>query len=95
MSISDETFDKIKATILRLFDAPTRQIEVWINENEKSFGSNDIEDIDIFDALALYFCKEFWPRDNTKTAEKKIFFEKLSHNSYLHDWELKHIEGVS
>lgn len=101
--LHDATFNGIYNIVSELFDAPERELVIWIEKNTKHFLEFDefYKDCDpkeniyldtqdrehVYDVIASYFLKEPWPRYMDKNFE--AFFQKLGSAITRYQWKLK------
>ena len=103
--LSDATFDGIYDIVSTVFEAPERQLVMWIEQNTKYFAdfdrwykdasrskpvSLDTPDREhVYDVIAMYFLKVQWPENGAGTPAYKQFLDNLDHAILQYQWKLK------
>lgn len=103
--ISDATFNGIYDVVSSIFDAPERQLVMWIEQNVKYFQEIDqwynkidstrpirldTEDREhVYDIIAMYFLKVRWPRYIDGTKAYEDFLNDLKLATSRYQWKVK------
>lgn len=101
----DGTFNGIYNTVSEIFEAPERELAVWIEQNTKHFLEfNDFykncditKDVwldtqdreHVYDVIGLYFLKKRWPTYGDGDNAGESFFSDLSKAIVRYQWKLK------
>jgi len=109
--LSDPTFNGIYDIVSSVFDAPERQLVMWIEQNTKYFAdfdqwykglsSSDNVRLDtkdrehVFDVIAMYFLKVQWPNYGAGSQAYKQFMDKLDRAIVQYEWKLKRDQTVN
>lgn len=103
--LSDATFNGIYNIVSSIFDAPERQLVVWIEQNTKHFQEIDqwydkldpskhirldTEDREhVYDVIATYFLKVKWPRYRDGSSSYEDFLNDLKVAISRYQWKMK------
>lgn len=101
--LNDCVFDRVYDIVSSIFDAPERDIVVWIEQNTKCFidfnqwykdcnlqtrlDTTDREHV--LDVVALYFLKRHWPSFGDGKDAYSQFLTDLSSAIMRYQWKLR------
>ncbi len=103
--LHEATFNGIYNIVSEMFEAPERELVVWIEQNTKHFLEFDqwYKDCDpkamiyldtqdrehVYDVIARYFLKQPWPRYGDGDEQGKTFMENLGKAINRYQWKLR------
>lgn len=103
--LSNATFNGIYDIVSGIFDAPERQLVMWIEQNTKYFQEIDqwychLDDTKpiyfdtqdrehVYEVIALHFLKIRWPRYGDGTTAYQEFLQSLKIATSRYQWSVK------